>query len=44
MRKINYMLNEKIKQDIKVILDYLWLDEKRNYQESEYRKNIFLEL
>jgi len=36
------MLDEKIKQDIEVILDYLWHDEERHYQESGYsKKHIF---
>lgn len=36
------MLDKKIKQDIKIILNYLWSDEKRHYQESGYcKKHIF---
>ncbi|MFH0731377.1 MAG: hypothetical protein V2A72_00455 [Candidatus Omnitrophota bacterium] len=36
------MLNKKIKQDINILLSYLWRDEKRHYQESGYcKKHIF---
>jgi len=33
------MLDQRIKGDIKVILDYLWHEEKRHYGESHYCKN-----
>jgi hypothetical protein len=36
------MVDEKIKQDIMTILDYLWRDEERHYRESGYcKKHIF---
>ncbi|MBI4706375.1 MAG: hypothetical protein HY761_00415 [Candidatus Omnitrophica bacterium] len=36
------MLSKKVEQDIKAVLDYLWHDEKRHYQESKYcSKHIF---
>lgn len=36
------MKDNKIKGDIKIILEYLWHDEERNYAECGYsRKHIF---
>ena len=36
------MIDRKISQDIKIVLDYLWRDEKRHYLESGYnKKHIF---
>ncbi len=32
------MSDQKIKKDIKIVLDYLWLDEERHYLESGCRK------
>jgi hypothetical protein len=35
-------LDKKTKQDIGLVLDYLWHDEEKHYQESGYRrKHIF---
>jgi len=37
-----YMMDEKVKQDIKIILDYLWCDEERHYEECGCsKKHIF---
>lgn len=37
-----YVLNKQAKQDIKIVLDYLWSDEERHYVESGYgKKHIF---
>ena len=33
------MLDEQIRKDIRIILDYLWHDEEKHYFESEYSKN-----
>jgi hypothetical protein len=39
------MLNSEIKQDIEAVLNYLWHDEKKHYQESGYSKqHIFRKL
>lgn len=39
------MKNKSLKKDIKSVVDYLWKDEKRHYQESEKPKgHIFLKL
>ena len=36
------MLEAKLKEDIKIILNYLWHDEERHYRESRYdKKHIF---
>ena len=31
--KKGYMINEQVKQNIKIVLDYLWHDEEKHYQE-----------
>ncbi|MBL7197641.1 MAG: hypothetical protein ISS47_06045 [Candidatus Omnitrophica bacterium] len=37
-----YVLDKQTKQDIKVVLDYLWYDEERHYLESGHsKKHIF---
>ena len=33
------MVDNQLKEDIKAVVDYLWKDEERNYQESDYPKN-----
>jgi hypothetical protein len=40
------MKNKELKKQAKIVLDYLWKDEKKHYQESEKPKNdhIFLNL
>lgn len=44
MKKDN-ILAQQTKDDLKIVLDYLWRDEKKHYSESKYRKNhIFLVL
>ncbi len=32
------MLDEQIRKDIRIMLDFLWHDEERHYRESEYDK------
>jgi hypothetical protein len=39
MKKGDYMIDEQIKKDIKIVLDYLWHDEEKHYLESRYYKN-----
>lgn len=35
-------MNKQTKQDIKIVIDYLWKDEERHYLESNYdEKHIF---
>ena len=35
-------LPSQVKQDIKIVVDYLWHDEERHYRESDYdRRHIF---
>ncbi|MBN3040357.1 MAG: hypothetical protein JW867_04455 [Candidatus Omnitrophica bacterium] len=42
MAKSDYALDKKAREDIKIVLGYLWPDEKRHYQESGYcKKHIF---
>jgi len=37
------MMTIQEKEDVKIILDYLWHDEEKHYFESEYsKKHIFL--
>lgn len=43
--KKNDILAQQIKNDLKIVLGYLWRDEEKHYSESRYRKNhIFLAL
>ena len=36
------MNNDQLKKDVKILLDYLWHDEEKHYQENSYpRKHIF---
>ncbi len=42
---INQLLTEEQKADIKAVVDYLWEDERKHFQESHYSKNhIFRKL
>lgn len=38
------MKAQDIKKDLKVIVDYLWHDEARHYEESRRKDHIFLTL
>ncbi|MBI5614238.1 hypothetical protein HY947_04905 [Candidatus Gottesmanbacteria bacterium] len=38
------MVKVQVKNDIKIILDYLWSDEKRDYQSHRSKKHVFVVL
>lgn len=42
---VNQLLTEEQKADIKAVVDYLWEDERKHFQELHYSKNhIFRKL
>ena len=38
------MIKIQVKNDIKMVLDYLWFDEKKDYQINRSKKHVFVVL